>query len=248
MAPNNTIRNACFLESDPQLSLVRRGVAEFIGTFLLVLVIIGGQLNASHGKSELNDLVVAVAAGGALSGLILALGAISGGHFNPLITILQWTAGLRNGLCTLVYVVAQIAGGIAGGTLATTAFGQMSKVGGPGSPGNGWLLAETLFSAGLLIVVFGCMKSDRKEFGALAVGAWLTASSVCLPNTFGNPALAMGAKFGMGLVVAWRTVTLAILTELGGAALAAWAIAFLFPRLSVGIALARTKVATESRP
>lgn len=195
MHSNNTNRQLCFLELDPRLSLLRRGSAEFIGTLLLVAVIIGAQTNASQsaGERDPNGLVLAVAAGGVLMGLILALGAVSGGHFNPLITILQWMTHSRSGLCTLVYVTAQVGGGVIGAILASMAFGQMAATGALHNPENGWL-TETLFSMGLLTIVFGCMRSALKEFGALAVGAWLMGSSVGLPNRFGNPALALGAK------------------------------------------------------
>ena len=245
MQLNGTNPSVCFLESDPQLSLVRRGAAEFIGTLLLVLVILGEKLNASHFPGSGHDtgaLALAVAAGAALGALILALGSVSGGHFNPLITLLQWITRLRSGKSFCVYVTAQIAGGIGGAILASTAFGRMRSVGGPPSPESGWVLAELLFSTGLLVVVFGCMQSNRKEFAALAVGTWLMGSSIDMPNAFGNPALALGAKLSLGGVLTWHTVLFAIVVELGGAAVTAAIVALLFPnfmrvspRVSAGI-------------
>lgn len=59
----------------------------------------------------------AAATAGALTGLIVALGAVSGGHFNPLITGLQWLMGERRSDCVLAYMAAQLAGAITGSTL-----------------------------------------------------------------------------------------------------------------------------------
>jgi len=232
MQANGTNPPVCFLESDPQLSLARRGAAEFVGTLFLVLVILGEKLNASHfsGSSHETDvLALAVAAGTALGALILALGSVSGGHFNPLITLLQWITGLRSGKGFCVYLTAQIGGGIGGALLASMAFGQMPSANVSPSPESGWVLAELLFSTGLLLVVFGCMQSHRKELAALAVGTWLMGSSIDMPNAFGNPALALGAKLSLGGALTWHTVLLAILVELAGAAITAAVVAFLFP-------------------
>jgi len=233
MHSETTAAPLCFLESDPHLSLVRRGAAEFTGTLLLVLVIMGTHLNAllavpsDRGTSV---FVGAVVAGGALAGLILVLGTISGGHFNPLITILQWMSRLRNLNCAVAYVVAQLSGGVAGALLATVAFGTADPSGGPRSPLAGWMLAEILSSASLMIVVFGALKSSRREFGSLAVGAWLTASVIGLPPAFANPALALGTKLAMHTnTMTWRALLLAGLMEIAGALLAIAIVSFLFP-------------------
>jgi glycerol uptake facilitator-like aquaporin len=235
MNSNDTTQPVCFLELDPQLSLLRRGAAEFTGTLLLVLVLLGSKLHALQALTasrEAAGLMGAVAAGGALAGLILALGVVSGGHFNPLITILQWMSHLRSGKCAVVYVVAQLAGGIAGAILATTVFGAISVSGGSPAPGRGWMLAELLSSAGLMVVVFGCMRSGRKEFGPLGAGAWLTGSVIGLPATFANPALALGAEFalGTGALMTWHALRIALLMEIVGAFLAAAVLGLLFPK------------------
>jgi glycerol uptake facilitator-like aquaporin len=160
--------------------------------------------------------------------LILALGVISGGHFNPLITILLYMTRRRGGICALAYIAAQLAGGVAGAVLATFAFGATRQPAGLQNPGHGWLLAELLSSAGLMLVVFGCTRSARTEFGALGVAAWLTGSVLGLPNTFANPALALGATSALGGALTWHHLQLAIAAEVGGALLAAAVVAYLF--------------------
>jgi glycerol uptake facilitator-like aquaporin len=235
MQSKDTAQAVCFLEVDPQLSLLRRGAAEFTGTLLLVLVLMGTKLHALHTATANRDtsgLALAVAAGGALAGLILALGAISGGHFNPLITVLQWMSRWRNGTCAIVYVAAQLAGGAGGALLATLVFGRMTAAGGSMSPGPGWMLAELLASAGLMVVVFGCMRSGRRDdIAAFGVGAVLTALNIGLPGTFANPALALGAELALGAAaLTWPALLYAVLMESAGALLAAVVLGLLFPK------------------
>lgn len=232
MPLNETTRPVCFMELDPQLSLLRRGAAEFTGTLLLVFVLVATRLNAVHSSTVDHDaygFVGAVAAGGALAGLILALGTVSGGHFNPLITILQWMSQLRAANCAVAYVGAQLVGGVTGAILATTVVGAAHEATRPGSPGHGFMLAELLSSAGLMVVVFGCMRSGRREFGPLAVGLWLTGSAIALPAAFANPALALGMKvaFGVGALTL-HSLALSVLMEIVGAFVAAAVVGLLF--------------------
>ena len=234
MHSNDKTQPLCFLELDPNLPLLRRGATEFTGTLLLVLVLIGTKLNALQVPTVSRDtagFMGAVAAGSALAGLILALGTVSGGHFNPLITILQWISRLRDAKCAVAYVVAQLVGGVSGAFLAIMAFGKVRESGGTGNSGHGWMIAELLSSAGLMVVVFGCMKSGRREFGPLGVGAWLTGSCIGLPATFANPALALGTKFALGTgALTWQAVGVAMLMEIGGAFLAAAVLGLIFPK------------------
>jgi len=234
MHSNDTTQPVCFLELDPHLSLLRRGATEFTGTLLLVLVLMGTKLNALQVPTVSGDtagFMGAVAAGTALAGLILALGMVSGGHFNPLITILQWISRLRDTKCAVAYVAAQVVGSVSGAVLATMAFGTVRESGELRSTAHGWMVAELLSSAGLMLVVFGCMRSGRREFGPLGVGAWLTGSSIGLPATFANPALVLGAKFALGTgALTWQAVGVAILMEIGGAFLAAAVLGLIFPK------------------
>jgi glycerol uptake facilitator-like aquaporin len=234
---SNAKQPVCFLELDPRLSLWKRATAEFTGTLMLVLVLIATKLNvlASTAGRDAAALMGAMAGGGALAGLILALGAVSGGHFNPLITILQWSFRLRDARCAAAYVAAQLVGGVVGAIVATMAFGTLRGSGGSGSTGFGWALAELLSSAGLMLVVFGCMRSGRREFGPLGVGAWLTGSSIGLPATFANPALLAGAEFALGMrALTWHALLVALLMQIAGAFLAAAVLGLVFPKESGG--------------
>ena len=229
-----TVQSRCFFEADPDCSLFRRAFAELMGTFLLVLVLAGAKLNAFQVSGWIGDssvLTCAIAAGAALAGLIFAFGAVSGGHFNPLITVLQMIFRERSSKCTLAYVIAQFAGAVGGAYSAFLALGPADGRRGPPSQGYAWMFAEFIASAGLMLVVFGCMRSGRKEFGSLGVGIWLTALSIALPGTAANPAVAIGmaAAFPFEAVVA-RPLPLSWLMELTGALLAGGVLFILFPR------------------
>jgi hypothetical protein len=107
----------CFFERDPGITGERRPTAEGVGTCLLVLAAAGaGSAVAPLAASSpaLPLIAIAAAIAGALVELIIAFGEISGGHFNPLISRLQWLAGERPLHCTLSYIAAQCVDGIAG--------------------------------------------------------------------------------------------------------------------------------------
>ena len=233
MQPSNTTQPMCSRRLDPQLHLLRRGVGEFVGTLLFVLVVVATKLSASQpasGGYDIRVLTGAMAAGAAASGLLLALGTVGGGNFNPLIAILQSIFRLHDSKGTAVLLVAQLAGGVCGALLAAFMFAVTNVFCPTQNPGTAWILAELISSAGLMIVYFGCLNSGRKEFTPLAVGAWLTASAIGLPTALANPAAALGAKLAFGdHSMPWQSVLLAILIQCSGALFAAAILSFLFP-------------------
>src|SRR6266550_1271381 len=102
-------------------TLSRRLAAEFVGTAFLVAAVVGSGIMAeplSGGNVALALLANTISTGAALVALILTFGPISGAHFNPVVSVAD---ALEHGLPlseTLVYVLAQIAGGIGGTLLA----------------------------------------------------------------------------------------------------------------------------------
>ena len=214
----------CFIERDPTLSLARRAAAEGLGTLLLVLAAAGG--------AELSSgLAAAAAVSGALMGLILALGAVSGGHFNPTISGLQWLAGERSGRCAAAYICAQTVGGVLGALAAAILYGgapQASLV--LPTPNLAW--SELLATLGLMVVVLGCSRSGLAQTGPFAVGAWLTAAILVTPSgSYANPAVTVAALVARGpLALPLSTATTYVSAQIAGGLLALLAIAFLFPR------------------
>jgi glycerol uptake facilitator-like aquaporin len=172
-----------------------------------MLAVAGSGLAVQHLLPEsgiLGLLASAFATAGALVGLIIAFGSVSGGHFNPLITGLQWLGGERKLDCTLAYVAAQFAGAILG----------------------------VLAAAGLMIVVFGCARSGRTETGPFAVGAWLSAAIVATPSSsYANPAITLAALVAAGPIALPRTTALLyVAAEVVGALVSFAVIAIAYPR------------------
>ena len=108
-----------------QLDLARRLVAEALGTGLLVVAVIGSGIMASRLSPDdvgLELLENAAATAGALVGLIWMLGAVSGAHFNPVVTLIDRTFGAIGSRDTGLYIAAQIVGGCLGAIVANLMF------------------------------------------------------------------------------------------------------------------------------
>jgi glycerol uptake facilitator-like aquaporin len=226
-----TSASTCFFELDADLPLTRRVVAEALGTLLLMSVVSGSSIAGSQlfgANCGLTAVIGGFAISGALLGLIFTFGAISGGHFNPLITVLQWVGRERSGSCMLWYVVAQISGALCGAWLTRFIF-----VAQPVLPkalldsSLSLLLGEMIATAGLMIVVFGCARSARRDpgrldYGPIAVAAWLLASILIMPSgSYANPAVSIGALVSTGPVALSSGMTAAyVLVELVGAVIA----------------------------
>lgn len=225
----------CFHEADPAAPLLRRATAEGLGTALLVLVAGGAGLAAERafgpGAGPILP-VLALAIPAALAGLVVAFGALSGGHFNPLITGLQWLAGDRSGRCFAAYAAAQMLGGALGGAGAAWLGG--AGAGGGATAVVGWPLAsaEAVASAALMLVVFGCARGLKAETGPFAVAAWLSAAILASPSTsYANPAVALGAALSAGPVaLAPQALAWFWPAQVGGALAAFLCIRWLFPR------------------
>jgi aquaporin Z len=102
-------------------------LAEFVGTFGLLLAV-GGAAVFSLGQMDLTRVVlVSLSVGFGLIGLIYAFGDISGGHFNPAVTIGMWVSGRFAARDVIPYILAQVAGAVLGmGVIAGIVYGNSS--------------------------------------------------------------------------------------------------------------------------
>ncbi len=195
---------ACFFEADGTIPVLRRSFVEAVGTCLLAVAMVGSGLTVEHqlaGEPIATSLVIAISIAGSLVGLIIALGKVSGGHYNPLITVGQWLRGERPTTCTIAYVIAQMLGGALGAIIATTMFGASSSPIMGHTPSLGLVISEIVASTGLLTIVIGCGRSGKPDTGPFAVGAWLVAAILATPSTsFANPAVTLAAAFAAGPV------------------------------------------------
>jgi glycerol uptake facilitator-like aquaporin len=222
--------------------LGRRAFAEFLGTGLLVAAVVGSGIAAaklSPGDVGLELLENTAATVGALVALILALGPVSGAHFNPVVTLADRVFGGISTADSGAYIAAQIAGGICGSVLANAmfalpAFEASTKV---RSSGPLWL-GEVVATFGLLLVIFGVVRSGRATVAAFAVGAYIGGAYFFTSSTsFANPAVTIGRTFSNTFAgIKPSSAPVFIAAQIVGAALAVGAITVLYPNMAAAAA------------
>lgn len=184
--------------------LPRRLLAEFLGTALLVAVVVGSGIAAaelSSGDAGIQLLENSTATVLGLGVLILMLGPASGAHFNPVVTVADWFLSRRDpeGFSTIhiaPYVAAQITGAVAGSLLANAMFDVGTTFSRHERASGSHLLGEVVATAGLVLLIFSLVRSDRAPLAAPAVGAYIGAAYWFTSSTsFANPAVAIGRMF-----------------------------------------------------
>jgi len=219
-----------------RLDLARRLVAEALGTALLVLAVVGSGISASRlspGDVGLELLENAAATAGALTALIWMLGAVSGAHLNPVVTLLDRAFGRMGNRDAGCYVAAQVVGGCLGAMLANLMFGlravELSTT--TRSSGGLWL-SEVVATAGLLLVIHGCVRTGRADAVAVAVGVWIGGAYFFTSSTsFANPAVTIARTLSDTFAgIAPSSAPMFIGMQLVGLVLAGCGVRLLFPR------------------
>ena len=190
--------------SAPAPPLHRRLLAEFLGTALLVAVVVGSGIAAQELSPEdvgLQLLENSTATVLGLTVLILLFGPVSGAHFNPVVSLADWFLGRRTGHgLTLpevaAYSAAQVLGAIGGSMLANAMFGVGTSISTKDRATSGHLLAEVVATTFLLALIFALVRSGRGALAAPAVGAYIGAAYWFTSSTsFANPAVTIGRIF-----------------------------------------------------
>jgi len=174
-------------------SLLRRGVAEFLGTAFLLAAVVGSGIMAERlagGNDALALLCNTLPTGAILAVLILTFGPLSGAHFNPAVSV---AFALRRELGwpdAASYIGAQLAGAVVGVWAAHLMFElpvwQLSL---HGRGGAGQWLAEGIATFGLLLTILGCVARNATAI-PYAVGLYITAAYWFTASTsFANPAV-----------------------------------------------------------
>jgi len=184
--------------------LVRRALAEFLGTGLLVTVVVGSGIAAQRLSTDggLRLLENSTATVFGLSVLILLLGPVSGAHFNPVVSATDALLGRRAGTGLSgrelgVYVVAQVVGGIGGAVLANLMFEVPTAIATTQRVTAGTLLGEVVATAGLVLLITGLTRAGQTlPVIAVAVGVYIGAAYWFTSSTsFANPAVTIGRVF-----------------------------------------------------
>jgi glycerol uptake facilitator-like aquaporin len=218
--------------------LGRRLLAEFLGTGLLVAAVVGSGIAAaklSPGDVGLELLENSAATVGALVALILAFGTVSGAHFNPVVSIADRLFGGISTRDTAAYIGAQIVGALGGSLLANAMFALPTFEASTKARSSGPLwLAEVVATFGLVIVIFGVVRSGRASAAPFAVGAYIGGAYFFTSSTsFANPAVTLGRTITNTFAgIRPSSAPAFIAAEVVGAALAVAAIKVLYPHMA----------------
>jgi glycerol uptake facilitator-like aquaporin len=162
--------------SGDRVGLSRRLVAELVGTALLVTVVVGSGIAAQ--RLSPNDVGLqlfenSTATVFGLAVLILMLGPVSGAHFNPVVSIVDWAMGRRagrglSGTYVAAYAIAQCAGGVLGALLANVMFDlDLAQISTKHRVSSGHLVGEIVATAGLIALIFALARTGRAAVSSI---------------------------------------------------------------------------------
>jgi arsenate reductase len=219
--------------------MARQALAEFLGSAGLTTVVIGSGIAAqrlSPGDTGLQLLENALVTGAGLVALILAFGPVSGGHFNPVVTLADRMLGGVTSRQVAFYLPAQVAGGVVGALLANLMYGLPAVTISTSERSSGALwLSEALATFGLVVLIFGLVRSGRGGLAPFAVGAYITAAYWWSSSTsFANPMIDISRMLSDTFAgIAPASVPMFVLMQLVGGAVGVGAVVLLHPRGSL---------------
>lgn len=176
-----------------QYSLPQRVAAEAVGTALLVATVVGSGIMAealAGGNLAVALLANTIATGAILFVLITALGPVSGAHFNPVVSTVFALRGEIGWALVLIFITAQVGGGIGGTMLAHAMFDQpLIQVSAHARTGAGQWLSEGVATFALILIILGTLRARPEAVPAsvalvIVAAYWFTAST-----SFANPAV-----------------------------------------------------------
>ena len=215
--------------------MIRRLVAEFVGSALLAAVVIGSGIAASRLSPSdvgLQLLENALATALGLAVLIAVFVTVSGAHFNPVVSLVEAALGGRPWREVLAYIPVQIAGCLAGAILANLMFDEPAvSLSSTDRLTAAHFLAEVVATAGLVLVIFALARTNRAAVIPWAVGAYIGAAYFFISSTsFANPAITIGRTITDTFAgIAPSSAPGFIAAQLVGGAIGFMAVRWLFP-------------------
>jgi glycerol uptake facilitator-like aquaporin len=215
--------------------VIRRLVAEFVGSALLAAVVIGSGIAASRLSPDdvgLQLLENALATALGLAVLIAVFVTTSGAHFNPVVSLVDAALGTRPWRDALAYIPVQIAGCLAGAILANLMFDEPAiALSSTDRLSPAHFLAEVVATAGLLLVIFAFARTGRATLIPWSVGAYIGAAYFFTSSTgFANPAITIGRTITDTFAgIAPSSAPGFIAAQLVGGAIGFLAVRWLFP-------------------
>ena len=218
--------------------LVRQALAEFLGSAGLVTVVVGSGIAAQRLSPDdvgLQLLENALATGAGLVALILAFGPVSGGHFNPVVTLADRFFGGVTDRQVATYHPAQLLGGALGAIAANLMFALPAvTISARDRSGGGLWFSEILATFGLIVLIFALVRAGRASLAPFAVGAYITAAYWWSSSTsFANPMIDLARTLSDTFAgIAPASVPMFLVAQLVGGALAVAVVAVLYPTVA----------------
>jgi arsenate reductase len=215
--------------------LSRRLLAEYLGSAFLAALVLGSGIAAQRLSPEdtgLQLLYNSAATGAGLFAIILMFGPVSGGHFNPVVSLVDAAFGGLSRRDALAYIPAQIAGCITGAVAANAMFSLAAiSISDNHRASPAHLFAEVIATLGLLLVIFALARTSRISTAPAAVGAYIGAAYWFTSSTsFANPAITVGRTFSDTFAgIAPASVPGFVVAQLAGGVAAFGLIRVLYP-------------------
>jgi arsenate reductase len=218
--------------------LARRLLAELLGSAFLAALVVGSGIAAqtlSPGDTGLQLFENAAATAAGLFAIILMFGPVSGGHFNPVVSLADASFGGMRWRHAGAYIPAQILGCVAGAIVANVMF-ELAAVSisthHRASPAH--LFSEIIATTGLIVVIFSLARTRRSYITPAAVGAYIGAAYFFTSSaSFANPAITIGRTFSNTFAgIAPSSVPGFIAAQLVGGACALVTIRSLYPDIT----------------
>ncbi len=219
--------------------MLRRLVAEFMGTGLLVTVVVGSGIAGERLSPDdvgLQLFYNSTATVFGLTTLILMFGPVSGGHFNPVVSAADWLLGRRArtglpGKDFAAYLAVQTAGAVGGAVLANVMFDLPTTLSTRDRSDWHLWIGEIVATAGLITLILALARTSRGPWAAPAIGAYIGAAYWFTSSTaFANPSVTVGRIFSDSFAgIAPSSATGFIIAQLVGGAVGLGLVLVLYP-------------------
>jgi glycerol uptake facilitator-like aquaporin len=215
--------------------LARRLLAEYLGSAFLAAVVVGSGIAAQRLSPDDTGLALlenAAATAAGLFAIILMFGRVSGGHFNPVVSLVDAHFGGLARRDALAYIPAQIAGCMTGAIAANVMFALSAvSISTTHRASGAHLFAEVVATLGLLLVIFSLARTGRAASAPAAVGAYIGAAYWFTSSTsFANPAITIGRTLSDTFAgIAPASVPGFVAAQLVGGLVAIAAVSALYP-------------------
>jgi len=218
--------------------LARRLLAELLGSAFLAALVIGSGIAAqtlSPGDVGLQLFENAAATAAGLFAIILMFGPVSGGHFNPVVSLADASFGGMRWRDAGAYIPAQVAGCVLGAVVANGMFSLAAiSISEHHRASPAHLFSEVIATAGLVLVIFSLARTRRLTMAPAAVGAYIGAAYFFTSSaSFANPAISVGRMFSDTFAgIAPASVPGFVVAQLVGGAAAVAIVRALYPHVT----------------